>query len=204
MLGGTDLLTVVAKLPGGPYTRVLYRAIHLEALYGFHRMPPHPRPQPLYSLGAPIRGARFTPRGGPASLYLAEDTETAISEANQVNLTIRRQNAALAPQIEPTVMVAVTVHLESVLDLTEAPVQAMLGTDTTELTRPWRIPPPGGLPPTQELGAALFASGKFQAARYPSARRPGGSCLVVFTDRIQDPAFVEVHDPRGNVHQRRP
>ncbi|HEU4753947.1 MAG TPA: RES domain-containing protein [Armatimonadota bacterium] len=69
---------------------------------------------------------------------------------------------------------------------------------------PCRIPPSGGLPPTQDPGAAVFAAGGFQAIRYPSARRPGGACLVVFTARLRDPAFVEVHDPWGNIDQRLP
>lgn len=160
MLPEADLPAALGRVLGASYAGVLFRAVHLEALYGFHRAPPYPHPQPLYSLGAPARGARFTPRGGPASLYLAEDTETALAEANQVNLAIRHQNLSAAPLIEPTVTLAVTVHLLSVLDLGDDAVRSVVATDVAELTGSWRLPPPAALPPTQALGAALFATGR--------------------------------------------
>ena len=78
------LAALLPTLPLQPFQGVLYRAVTLEALYGFHRNPPYPQVRPLYNLGAPAAGARYTPLGGPPSLYLAVDADTAIAEVNQV------------------------------------------------------------------------------------------------------------------------
>jgi RES domain-containing protein len=199
-----ELADALAALFPVPFAGTLYRAIHLEALYGFHQPVPYPEPRPLYSLGAPRAGARYTPRGGMPTLYMAEDAETAFAEANQVAAALQALDPSLSPP-KPTVIVSARARLMSVLDLTDPAIRAALGTDETELVAPWRLrQDEGGMAPTQRLGQAAFDSGRFQALRYPSRQLSGRRCLAIFPDRLAGGAFVEIHDPDGNVYQRLP
>jgi RES domain-containing protein len=204
MLAGDELAAALASLHGEPFEGVLYRAIFLEALFGFHQKPPYTQPQPLYGLGAPSHGARFTPRGGMATLYMAEDQETALAEAHRVGATIRRLRSSAGEPHRPTVLVSAVVRLTSVLDLAAVSVHAALCTNTAELVRPWRRAQRRGPVPTQELGAAVFASGRFQAVRFPSAQLDDHCCMAIFPDRLLAPALVEIYDPDGNIRQRVP
>src|SRR4051794_18689313 len=124
MLAADELSAALASLAGEPLEGVLYRAIFLEALFGFHQRPAYPQPQPLYSLGAPSRGARFTPRGGMATLYMAEDQETALAEAHRVSDTLRRARSSAGEPHRPTVLVSAVVRLTSVVDLAATSAQA--------------------------------------------------------------------------------
>src|SRR5437867_2983977 len=119
MLADDELASALAALAGRPFEGVLYRAIFLEALFGFHQKPPYPQPKPLYSLGAALRGARFTPRGGMATLYLAEDQETALAEAHRIGAAIRRVRLSAAEPQRPAVLVSAVVRVDSVLDLSD-------------------------------------------------------------------------------------
>src|SRR4051794_12978314 len=204
MLAADELSAALASLAGEPLEGVLYRAIFLEALFGFHQRPAYPQPQPLYSLGAPSRGARFTPRGGMATLYMAEDQETALPEAHRVSDTLRRARSSAGEPHRPTVLVSAVVRLTSVVDLAATSAQAALGTNTEELIRPWRRAQRRGPVPTQLLGAAVFASGRFEAIRFPSAQLDGHCCIAIFPDRLRPPALVEIYDPDGNIRQRVP
>jgi RES domain-containing protein len=205
MHGPHDLAAALVTLPAATFTGTLYRAIHLEALFGFHQPSPYPVPRPLYSLGAPANGARFTPRSGMATLYMAEDAEAAFVEANQSYAAIRSQNPAGVGPMPPTVLVSARAHLTSVLDLAQGAIQGALGTNPRELAGSWRLTQPaGGMAVTQQLGQMVFESGRFDGIRYPSTRRPRSCCLAIFPDRLQAPAFVEVFDPDGNVYERLP
>lgn len=112
---------------------ILYRAIALEALYGFHHQPPYVTVHPLFNLGAPKNGGRFTPRGGPLSLYLAEEPETAFAEVEQLYAKLRRQNPPQFAPVKPTVLISMNVLLDHVLDLTHPSVQSALQTNLQEL-----------------------------------------------------------------------
>ena len=205
MLPLSALTTVLPTLPVQPFTGVLYRAVTLESLFGFHRNPPYPSIRPLYNLGAPNTGARFTPQGGMPSLYLAEDTDTAIAEVNQVYAKLRQQNPPAMAPIAPCVLFSVHVFLGRVLNLETSAIQRALQTNTTELCAAWRpTQASGNLPLTQQLGQAAFQSGQIQALQYPSAQLASHSCFVIFPDRLTGPAFVEVYDPDGNLQERLP
>lgn len=205
MHGLSNLATELARIPGQIVESNLYRAIELETLYGFQRTPPYPGPIPLFSRGPLARGARYTPIGGPASLYMAEDVATTLAEVSGISATILSLHPALAPPTPPIVLITARVSLESVLDVTIEGVRAALGTSLTELLATWRMRQNRGqVVPTQQLGQAVFESGRFQAIRYPSHKSPGKACLVMFPDRITDPSFIEVHDPIGNLRQRIP
>jgi hypothetical protein len=135
---------------------------------------------------------------------MAEDQTTALAEALRVGAVIRRSRASTAEPHRPTVLVSAVARLESVLDLGAPGVQEALDTSRSELLRPWRLAQRRGPVPTQELGAAIFASGRFQALRFPSAQLDARCCLAIFPDRLREPAFVEIYDPDGNIRQRVP
>lgn len=199
MLAAGALATALTKTPIAQWNQTLYRAVDLEALYGFHQITPYPTIRPLYSLGAPATGARFTPRGGPSSLYMAEDNATALDEAT---LTLATPNPNLHT---PKVVFSAKITLAAFLDLTQLPVQTMLGTSLAELSKSWRLPSSSGsLPATQLLGQAVFDSGRYSAIRFPSTKRANGNCFVIFTDRLSPPSFVEIYDPNGNLKERIP
>ena len=48
-------------------------------------------PQPLWPLGSSRFGARFTPKGGPATVYLASDAQTALLEVGVRMRTMRKR-----------------------------------------------------------------------------------------------------------------
>ena len=205
MLEEKLLPSVLETIPVKAFSGVFYRAVTLEALYGFHHSPPYPAIRPLYNLGAPATGARYTPRNGMPSLYLAESTDTAIAEVNQIFATLRRLQLPTSVPISPCVLFSVNVSLKQVLDLSDPQIQVTLQTDLGELLAPWREAQPSAtLPATQRLGRESFDSGRIQALRYPSAQEANRHCYVIFTDRLGETDFVEVYDPDGNLKERLP
>lgn len=192
MLDESDLAIALTKTPIVSSNGSLYRCVDLKYLHA-----PYNPSRPLYGLGAPATGARFTPRGGPSSLYMAEDNLTALAEST---LTL-----AGSSSMPPKVVFSAKTSLDAVLDLTQGHVQHVLGTSPQELSGSWRLAnPTDPLPLTQFLGKAVFDSGRYSAIRFPSTKRPGGNCLVIFTDRLTPPSFVEIYDPNGNLKERIP
>ena len=105
----------------------------------------------------------------------------------------------------PLVLVGVRLSVTDVLDLADAAVQRALATSTSELTGAWRWVPAGGLPPTQLLGKASFASGLVKGLRYRSSKRPDACCLAVFPDRlVRGQDTIEVVDGTGELRARLP
>jgi len=192
MLDESDLAIALAKTPVVSSNVILYRCVDLKYLHA-----PYNPPRPLYGLGAPAIGARFTPRGGPSSIYMAEDNLTALAEST---LTL-----VVSSSMPPKVVFSSKTSLDAVLDLTQGHVQRMLGTSLKELSGSWRLAnPTDPLPPTQLLGKAVFNNNRYSAIRFPSTKRAGGNCLVIFIDRLKPPSFVEVYDPDGNLKERIP
>lgn len=179
--------------------RTLYRVVRSDVLFGFSATGPF-TPRPLYNLGPPRGGARYTPRGGAPSLYLAEDMETAMREYTQISAP--RQIAPASLPGAPATFVA-TVQLERLLDLTERSVRRELGTCRAELAEPWRYRRDRRKPPTQRLGAEAADGGRIQAIQYHSTKG-AGDCFVIFTDAVEPPSFVEVNDPVGKLVERIP
>ncbi len=197
-----DLLDVLPTLPVRAFVGVLYRAVSYSVLHGVHASNPHV-PNPLFAEGPPTAGARFTPRGGMPSLYLASDRSTADLEANQAYLLVQQINPAAVPGPPATVLLTARVQLDAMLDVTEPSVQALLDTTPAELTSPWRtLQPRGQRAPTQDLGAAVHQTRRAQAIWYPSAVSGGRQCIVVFTDLLTPTSFIEIYDP-GTVLARR-
>jgi RES domain-containing protein len=163
---------------------------------------PAGKPKPLWGLGSATSGARFTPRGGFESVYLAEDPITALAEV--AGVFMHPQVPAVALQTQPWVIMSIRGILVSVLDLTNSDVMARLGSNRQELTGAWRLAEAEtGNAPTQMLGRACYESGRFDAIRYFSSKNsPTGVCVAVFSDRLTGAAFIEVYDPNGNLVQR--
>jgi RES domain-containing protein len=153
MLTGLALRAALTSLPTSSFEGILYRAVDLEALFGFHQVMPYPQPLPLFSEGARLFGARYTPMGGPASLYLALDPQTAYAEANRVHTKAWLGTTAKAPAAPPTVLISVRARLDSILDITDTTIQQVLHTTNRELLRPWRLAQSRGrMVATQLLG----------------------------------------------------
>ena len=204
MRDATALSGVLAQLPTRPFQGTLYRAIDYEALHGFHSPTPYP-PNPLYCEGASAKGARYTPKGGMPSQYLAEDYGTAYEEANQAYLLVQSINPRAVPGSPPTVILSARVEIASVLDVADPAVQQTPGTTLAELAAPWRLFQQGGeIAPTQVLGQAVHQGRYAQALRYPSAVVAGRCCFVLFCDLLTAPSFVEICDPQANLLRRLP
>ena len=137
MLTAQALEKALPLLPACAFEGILYRAVDLEALFGFHLPTPYPKPLPLFSEGARQRGARYTPIGGPDSLYLALDPQTAYAEANRVHTQAWVGATANAPALPPTVLISIRARLDCILDITDTSIQQALHTTQEELLRPW-------------------------------------------------------------------
>lgn len=199
MLQTNSLRKLLRTIAVTSFRGTLFRVVRADVLYGFAATGPY-TPRPLFNLGPAKGGARYTPRGGAPSVYLAGDMDTAMREATQIVAP-----KPLAPAKLPGALVtySATVQLEQVLDLTDSAIRKLLDTTLAELAEPWRYRKDGRKPPTQRLGAEAATGGRIQAIKYRSTKGKGG-CYVVFTDAIVDPAFVEVNDPDGNLIERLP
>lgn len=142
-------------------------------------------------------GARFTPKNGPASLYVAGTELTAEAEFKQQSFTAFQKSGA-----PPSVVYTLNVHLSHVLDLTDPKTHKKLHTNITELLAPWRLFEKNS--PTQNLGLAAFQCRKITALKYPSSKLPGGFCFVIFTERLDGISFVELFDPEKVFFERIP
>ncbi len=208
------LLTVPLKAFGGPW----YRAVNYDHLTGPPPGAPRSAPlQPLWSGGAARNGARFTPKAvggtsgaGPAiaCLYFAEDELTPLMEIAGV---LRPSGSRVALVFPPQVMMTVNGAIGSVLDLTDPVIHSSLGTSHQELSGAWAVQQSaylaglGPMPPTQQLGAAAFASGRIAGMRYPSSKNPTGVGVVVFPARlVAGEQQLTVFSPSGTLEQSLP
>lgn len=155
-------------------------------------------PEPLWGGAAAIVGARFTPKGGFHSIYLAWEPVTALLEV-QALVVVPGGTAPL--RTAPWALVTVDGVVSNVLDLTDASILKALGTNRQEVSGAWVC---DSDPPTQGLAQAAYDSGKIAGVKYGSVKHPGGLNLVVFPDRLAPPStdYLEVFDPHGNLSQR--
>lgn len=195
MLESTALTEVLQTIKPIPYSRNVYRCVELAALIGDGTR----KIQPLYDLGPRQSGQRYTPIGGARALYVSENHTTSYLEATGMFSSV----AALSEQIVPSeVTLQFKVSLGAVLDITLEENLKALATTTIELSRSWQWQMAMDLPvPTQILGESTFNSGRFQAIRFRSTRHSEVN-LVIFTETVKDPSFVEVTDPK--YYQRIP
>ena len=155
-------------------------------------------PQPLWGGAAKLAGARFTPKGGFESLYLADDPITAFIE---VSALVVLPGGPTPVRTAPWVIVSVDGTLHNLLDLTDISTLAELGATEEEMTGAWVALES---PPTQALGRAAYDSGRISGIKYKSAKRPGGINIVVFPEKLGAAPgnYLEVYDPHGTLAQR--
>jgi len=197
MLDAGGLKAALDSIQPVPYPeRNVFRCVELSALIGDGSR----EIQPLYDLGPRKSGQRYTSVGGPRALYVSEYHATSYIEATGMFTSV----AAIAQQHAPSeVTLQFRVRLDALLDITVDATQKALNTTDTELKRSWEWQMAMGQPvPTQILGDVAFSSGRFQAIRFPSARITGEINLVIWTERVVAPSFVECTDP--NYPQRIP
>lgn len=160
---------------------------------------------PLYTLGPGVNGQRFTPKGGPSALYVAEDPVTALAEYHRVERIVLVADPTYHMIANPTVHLNIQVNLDKVLDITDRSIQAALNTTTSELTGPWRKQMiMKSFCPTHVLADAVYANGNVQAMRYPSALAVNHANLIIWDERVQLPSTVTVKDSTGNLSARIP
>jgi RES domain-containing protein len=153
-----------------------------------------------------IYGARFTPRGGFPTIYLASDPYTALLE---VEATLRNPfGPPFTLRTPPWTLFSVDGVLADVLDLTDLDVQSRLRTNLAELTGDWRVTASLDLmPPTHLLARIAYESRVVTALVYVSAKNPAhGTGVAVFADRLTSggASFLEVIDPNGRLVHRVP
>lgn len=108
MLPTNSLRKLLRSIAVIPFTGTLFRVVRADVLYGCSATGPY-TPRPLFNLGPPKGGARYTPRGGAPSVYLAGDMDTAMREATQIGAP-----KPLAPAKAPGALVtySATAQLE--------------------------------------------------------------------------------------------
>jgi RES domain-containing protein len=174
---------------------VWYRSVDGDVFRHFYNARKPARP--LWALGAPKSGARFTPKDGAPSLYVAEDVVTATHEGLQVTL-----GTPVKPPAGVTRAVyTVKVQLGNIIDLRDKSVSALLGTNAAELKGAWRYRRDKKVPATQRLGR-LAAKLGVEGLLFQSTKG-SGACLVVFPANLKGPSFLEVSDAT-NVLERLP
>ena len=131
----------------------------------------------------------------------------------EVSFVFQNPNAApLTMATPPWVIFAVDGVVTETLDLCDASIQSTLDTSMQELTGDWSysqalfLNNQGAPPPTQVLGQVAYDSSIVAGIRYPSAKQPQSTCLVVFPDRLimNRENYLKVYDPNGLLDGRLP
>ena len=185
-----------------PLTGTWYRALNLSFL-----------PSALSTLHTRRALSRFNAGSNLAVsdqfpiLYLAADPITAQYEFGAV-FSDTRGTVIPNPHVSYA-MLNVQISLSEVFDLTDVTAaQTPLGVTAQELTGDWRgydlrgphssVKEPIGIAPTQELGAALSATG-VEGFQTISARVPTSRVLVVFPNNLRARSYVVYRDDSGTV-----
>jgi RES domain len=184
---------VAAGLPLIDISGTLFRAVWLQ--YIIHP-PGGGKPQPLYYLGS-TQGARYTPFGGPAGLYLGFDQATLPAELRVLQFI--RGVPTKARAADPFTTFSVTARVHRILDLTDASITSALGLTRALLRVQWEAKMKayragtGAMPATQLLTVAAHGLGTIAGIKFASVRNKKGTNLVVFPDRL-DPAIGDSLD----------
>jgi RES domain-containing protein len=181
---GPKLAKAVRKCARVTVDGVWYRSVDSDMFRRFFGARTAMRP--LWGLGAPRGGARFTPKKGSPSLYIAEDVETSNREGLQVTL-----GTAVRPPAGVTRTVyTVELRLSEVIDLRDPTVCALLGTSAAELKLAWRYRMDRKMAATQRLGRVAANLG-VEGLIFRSTKGVG-ACLAVFTDNLGATSWLQV------------
>lgn len=158
------------------------------------------RNDPLSAIGALKNGGRYNAPEAFSLLYTANSRVTALKEVEALFDTSDGQLADVPRN--PELLLTLEIALHHVLDLTDSALCAALGTSREELVSetPSRfiLNAQGKTTPTQDLGAACYASERISAVKAPSAVHAAGYCLNIFPDRLFRGEHVTIRDE----HQR--
>lgn len=131
--------------------------------------------------GARRHGGRFTPCGGPCTVYLSLEPETAAGEL----MSWYAYYQLPATAFRPRVLAAVGVSVGFALEMTSPKLLGALGLTSEMLATEWRdTDHTGGIAPTQTLGRLLFETG-LEGFLVSSARRLGGVNLILFPENFR-------------------
>jgi hypothetical protein len=137
-------------------------------------------------------------------LYLADNPSCALYEVGAIFGPPTRPLAN--PYKSKLIVIDVSVTLHSVADLTDRTQQKLLATSIQELTGVWDTYASGDAP-TQQLGAALFATKNVEAFLAISAKMPPCKTLVVFPQKLLDGSelvFEDTMTRKGTTHRIAP
>ncbi len=211
MTGSFDEKTLEAINPV-QLGRLLYRGVRLHTL--FSKEPPEP-------LFASESQNRYNVRG-VKTLYFGENVLTAYAETVQQHTALlmdhptRERGTPVGYEIgdegeEPIVVFAAKAFVNRVLDLTDTGILSKLGVTGESLTGPWRWEASTGRSPLcQQLGDAVYRSGRFEAIRYPSekahdpSRTAAHAAWAIFVERLDGKSVVEVSDVSRRLKGRLP
>lgn len=149
-------------------------------------------------------------KGGFEVLYLAENSLVALLETEAVFGSLESGSFFSHPHLA-WIVLNVELSLQHVADLTDSLEQAKLETSAQELTGDWigyqkhttstSIKGPGGLAPTQQLGAALYKLPRLEAFQTVSSKLAVHRNLVVFPQKLLPGSGVVFHHPAtGQKH----
>ncbi len=196
MLPTGELPAALAKIEPVAVPGPFFRTVALKYLQATGRSAPHI----LSGVPGRQRGGRYNPAGSHLTTYLAESPETALSEGMRAFL-----GSGVTPALtRPLVMLTVRGQLHRVLDLLDPAVQARVGTNPAELVAPYLLDALKAETATQRLGRLAYLSERFEAIRGPSAQRPVGHTIAVFSGRVDAPSKLEVYDPDGILRDELP
>lgn len=98
----------------------------------------------------------------------------------------------------------VSVVLQSVADLTDPSQRSLLDTSIQELTGTWDVYTSGDAP-TQQLGAALYATRRVEGFLAISAKMPLSQTLIVFPQKLRKGSELVFYDEiRNKTHRIAP
>ena len=149
------------------------------------------RPREILSgLGSFKAGGRFNAPGSFPAVYASLDKATAVAE-----LDARARYYGLSVDaLQPSVLVAVEMRLQALMDLRQPAVLAALSVTLDAIaTCDWRAAQAAGREAlTQALGRAAYESG-LEALLVPSAQVPDGLNLVFFPGACRPGSTARIH-----------
>ena len=146
--------------------------------------------------------SRFHQGGAYLVLYLAGGPDLSQFESDYVIGRPGVPGGTIPnPRVPALTIVRMTVNLSAIVDLTDDESLHAVSTTAQELTGDWRgyrdrsprtrLTGPAGSAPTQDLGQALFTSGRLEGFVTFCAHVPYEPNLCVFPERMQPSSYVE-------------
>ena len=105
----------------------------------------------------------------------------------------------------PLITYAIKVKLKRVLDLTDQSVIKALGTTFDELDGSWKEQIKNKKPvPTHILARTAYRTNRFEGVKFKSHEQSGVANLLIWTDNIKSPSYIEVVDDTKTIWARLP